>query len=102
ETDTQSGSDTTDSARDASGADVGNDAAPPVLAPITPARLTVLVSPWGNVWISGKPRGAAPLKNAPLKPGRYKVSAGQGNPSETRTIRLRAGQRKTLRFDITN
>ena len=102
QTTTQSVSDITDDARDADGADVGDDVGPPVVAPTIPARLTVLVSPWGSVWINGKPRGAAPLKNAPLKPGRYKVSAGQGSPSETRTVRLRAGQRETVRVDLTN
>jgi hypothetical protein len=75
---------------------------PPVIKQPAPARLTVLVSPWGKVWINGKPRGSAPLKGATLKPGRYKVSAGQGSPLETRTIRLRAGQRKTVRFDLTD
>lgn len=74
---------------------------PPVEQP-APARLTVLVSPWGNVWINGKPRGAAPLKNATLEPGRYQVSAGQGSPSQTRTIHLRPGHRKTIRFTLTH
>jgi serine/threonine protein kinase len=72
----------------------------PVAKPPAPARLTVLVSPWGDVWINGRARGAAPLKNASLKPGRYKISAGQGEPSQTRTVRLRPGQRKTVRFDL--
>jgi len=61
----------------------------------------VLVYPWGSVWINGKPRGAAPLKNASLKPGRYKISAGQDHPSQTRTVRLQEGQRKIIRFDLT-
>ena len=87
--------------------DAGSDGgiaevAPPAIKQPAPARLTVLVSPWGSVWINGKPRGAAPLKNASLKAGRYKISAGQGSPSKTQTIRLRAGQRKTIRFDLTN
>lgn len=78
-----------------------SEAAPPVIPkPSAPARLTVLVSPWGNVWINGRARGAAPLKSSPLKPGRYKVSAGQGQPSKTQTVRLRAGQRRTIRFDL--
>ncbi|MFZ1866235.1 MAG: serine/threonine-protein kinase [Polyangiales bacterium] len=76
------------------------DATSPAAAPAAPAHLTVLVSPWGNVWINGKPQGAAPLKRATLKPGRYKISAGQGEPTASRTIRLRAGDRKTIRFDL--
>ncbi len=77
------------------------DTPPRVIAPPPPARLTVLVHPWGSVWINGKPRGSAPLKNASLKPGRYKISAGQDRPSQTRTVRLREGQRKTIRFNLT-
>jgi len=66
-----------------------------------PARLTVIVFPWGKVWINGKAKGAAPLKNEPLKPGRYKISVGQDTPFKSQNVRLRAGQRKTLDFDLT-
>ena len=38
--------------------------APP--AAVAPASLTVIVYPWGDVWINGKPRGSAPLKGLPL------------------------------------
>jgi len=68
----------------------------------SPANLTVVVFPWGNVWINGKARGAAPVKNASLKPGRYRISVGRGSPSKTETIRLRPGQHKMLEFDLTN
>jgi serine/threonine protein kinase len=66
-----------------------------------PAKLTVIVYPWGSVWINGRPRGSAPLKNLSLKPGRYEVSAGQGEPTVTRTIRLRPGQQRKLKLDVT-
>jgi serine/threonine protein kinase len=65
-----------------------------------PAKLTVVVFPRGDVWINGKTRGPAPLKNESLKPGRYKIGAGQGRPSETQTVDLRPGQSKTLLFDL--
>jgi serine/threonine-protein kinase len=68
---------------------------------VLPARLSVVVFPWGDVWINGKRRGAAPLKNISLKPGRYKISAGQGQSSKTQTIRLSEAQRKTVQFDLT-
>lgn len=74
----------------------------PVVPPARPARLTVVVFPWGDVWINGKKRGAAPLKNIALKPGRYKISAGQGQPSKTQVIRLDEAQRRTVEFDLTN
>ncbi len=73
---------------------------PAVQAP-EPARLTVIVFPWGNVWINGKPRGAAPLRGKSLPPGRYKVGVGRQSPSKSRTVRLRAGERRTLQFDLT-
>jgi len=68
---------------------------------VKPSRLTVIVYPWGDVWINGKHRGSAPLKNMTLKPGRYRVSAGQGEPRVTRTIRLKAGETRKLRLDVT-
>jgi hypothetical protein len=73
----------------------------PAVTPTRPAKLTVVVFPWGDVWINGKPRGAAPLKNESLKPGRYKVSVGRGSPTQTQTVRLRSGDRKKLQFDLT-
>jgi serine/threonine-protein kinase len=73
----------------------------PAVPSARPARLTVVVFPWGDVWINDKPRGSAPLRNVSLKPGRYKVSAGKGKPSKTQTIRLREAQRKTVHFDLT-
>lgn len=69
-------------------------------AALAPASLTVVVYPWGDVWINGKSRGSAPLKSLSLKPGRYEISAGQGKPAVTQTIRLRPGQEKKLRLDV--
>ncbi|MEM7135818.1 MAG: serine/threonine-protein kinase [Myxococcota bacterium] len=78
-----------------------NPDAKPKPAAAAPARLSVYVFPWGQVWIDGKVRGSAPLEGISLKPGRHKVSAGRGKPSKTQTVRLRAGQRKSLTFDLT-
>lgn len=76
-------------------------ASPTVALP--PATLTVVVHPWGDVWINGKSRGPAPLKNVSLKPGRYRISAGQGEQTVTQTIRLRSGEQKKvkLKLDVT-
>ncbi len=70
-------------------------------AVVPPADLSVFVFPWGNVWINGKSRGSAPLKAASLKPGRYRISVGQGSPSKSQSVRLRPGESKTLHFDLT-
>lgn len=72
----------------------------PVVTAPRPARLTVVVFPWGNVWVNGKHMGQAPLQDEELTPGRYKIGAGQGSPTRTRTVRLRAGQRKTVSFEL--
>lgn len=95
--------DTPTDADTATGTPTGTETAAeaPSVAEPRPAQLTVVVFPWGRVWINGKLRGPAPLKNAPLKAGRYKISAGQDSPFKTQTIRLRPGQRKTLDFDLT-
>ncbi len=74
--------------------------APPPAASL-PASLTVVVYPWGDVWIDGERRGSAPLKNLALKPGRYTIGAGQGKPTVTQTIRLRSGEKKKLKLDVT-
>lgn len=83
-------------------AEVASDTEP-AAAPssVRPARVTVVVFPWGDVWIDGKRRGPAPLKDVAPKPGRYKISAGQERPSKTQTIRVREAQRKTVEFDLT-
>lgn len=67
----------------------------------SPASLTIVVYPWGDVWINGQRRGAAPLKNLSLKPGRYTIGAGQGDPTVSRTIRLRSGEKRKLKLDVT-
>lgn len=74
---------------------------PSKATPLRPARLTVIVFPFGDVWINGKLQGAAPLKNRPLKPGTYELGAGQGSRTKTRTVRLRPGQREQVVFDLT-
>ena len=73
----------------------------PPVASIHPARLSIVVFPWGDVWIDGKPRGAAPVKDMALKPGRHKISAGQSTPTRSRVVRLGEGERRTLEFDLT-
>jgi serine/threonine protein kinase len=69
---------------------------------VVPATLTVLVQPWGYVWIDDEPRGRAPIKDVTLKPGRYKVSAGGPTPTVKRTVELRAGQHEVVEFDLSD
>lgn len=91
-----------EAAADTDSAKVSAEEPAPVAPSVRPARLTVVVFPWGEVWINGRRRGAAPLRDVSLKPGRYKISAGQGKPTKTKVIRLGEAQRKTVQFDLTN
>lgn len=75
-------------------------AAEPIAPSPKPGRLSVAVFPWGDVWIDGKLRGRAPVRNVALPPGRHKVSAGQGEPWKTQVVRLKAGQRRDIQFDL--
>jgi hypothetical protein len=76
---------------------------PPKPEPQTkrPGRLTISVFPWGNIWINGQPWGRSPLKGEALPPGTYKISVGQSGPAKSQVVRLRAGQRKSVHFDLT-
>ena len=78
----------------------GDPTAKPVVQAPRRGRISVAVFPWGDVWIDGKPQGKAPVRNVALPPGRYKVSAGQGEPSKTRVVRLKEGQRLKVQFDL--
>jgi len=103
ETGAATGTDTGAETGTGTGAESGASPAPAPrkVLPPKPARLDVIVVPWGDVWINGQRWGPAPMMNETLKPGRYRISAGQGGPSKTQTVRLRSGERKTINFDLT-
>jgi hypothetical protein len=69
-------------------------------APPKTGRLTVTVIPFGDIWINGDPWGPSPLKSEQLKPGTYRISTGRGKPERTRTIELKAGERRAVEFDL--
>ncbi|MGB5809225.1 MAG: hypothetical protein WBG86_01770, partial [Polyangiales bacterium] len=94
--------DASDESTGAARQDTAASTGEPAEKAVAPARLSVEVFPWGEVWINGRRRGTAPLKNIVLKPGRYRVAAGRDSPTETRVVRLRPGQRDTVRFDLTD
>lgn len=71
-------------------------------ATLAPATLTVIAIPWGDVWIDGKPVGSSPLKNLVIAPGRHEISAGRGSPTKSQIVRLKPGQRTTIRLDLTD
>ena len=71
----------------------------PKRAPQT-GKVTVTVIPWGDVWIDGQLWGPAPLRGEPLKAGTYRISVGRGKPERTRQVRLKAGERRAVEFDL--
>lgn len=64
------------------------------------ARLRITVTPWGHVWIDGRPMGRAPI-DVPLSAGTHRIGIGAQTPSQTRTIRLRAGETQQLDLELT-
>lgn len=64
------------------------------------ARVQITVTPWGHVWIDGRPMGRAPV-DVPLAPGPHRVGIGTTVPSQMRTIRLRAGETQQLDLELT-
>ena len=69
---------------------------------VQPATLTVIIRPWGTVWIDGEPRGRAPIENLKLEPGTYEVAASGPMPWLARTVDLRPGQHEVLEFDLSD
>jgi serine/threonine protein kinase len=71
-------------------------AAPPVQAPAdkpspdAPGELRVVVVPFGDVWVDGRPRGHAPVL-VRLPPGNHEVAWGDGRPDGHRNVRLAPG-----------
>lgn len=61
--------------------------------------LSVIVQPWGNVWIDGVWMGRAPVK-ARLPKGRHVVKAGRELPTATRIVRLEAGTRREIEISL--
>ncbi|HEY6877305.1 MAG TPA: protein kinase [Polyangiales bacterium] len=62
------------------------------------AELTVVVVPFGEVWIDGKHVGEAPVRAYKLTPGTHEIGVGEGRASEKRIVELSAGQREELVF----
>ncbi len=61
--------------------------------------IRVTVVPWGRVWVDGRLRGRAP-RSIRLGPGTHLVQVGYDRPMLDRTIRLRAGQRRSIELEL--
>ena len=63
--------------------------------PETPATLSVIVIPFGDVWVDGRHIGTAPI-DVDVEPGRHVVAAGEGSPTKRTTVQVTAGQRRRV------
>lgn len=73
--------------------------APRPARPEAPARLRVVVVPWGDLWIDGRPAGRAP-QEFELTPGAHRIEYGQQGPAGSRRLDLVAGERRILEVDL--
>jgi hypothetical protein len=63
------------------------------------ARVQVHALPFGDVWIDGRRVGSTPFERA-IAPGRHRIDVGRGRQEQGRTVTLRPGERRSLRFDL--
>jgi hypothetical protein len=59
------------------------------------AEIRVVVIPFGEVWLDGKPLGHAPI-SVKLAPGAHEVGVGDGRPEQRHAVHLHAGEREHL------
>jgi hypothetical protein len=65
----------------------------------TPATVNFSILPWGEVYVDGKMLGVAPpLRNAELKPGRYRIEIRNADfPPHLEVVEVKAGSRIRIR-----
>jgi hypothetical protein len=61
------------------------------------ATLTIVVEPYGDVWVDNKRLGQAPV-TLKLAAGTHEVGVGDGRPREKRSVTLGTGERKEFRI----
>ncbi len=67
-----------------------------------PGRVTLLVKPWGVVYVNGAKRGTTPMPPLELAPGRYeiKIVHPDTGKSTTRRVKVTAGAATKLKVDL--
>jgi len=66
--------------------------------PIAKGSLTVLVFPYGKVWVDGALRGESPV-SLELDVGTHEVTAGQRVPGASKSVVVRKGEHAQVVFD---
>lgn len=71
-------------------------------APVATGTLSVVVQPWGEVWIDGSKRGITPpLFKLQLPPGSYRIELRNPDlPAYSQDVEISAGQSVTLRHSF--
>ncbi len=69
---------------------------------LRPGQLAVFVKPWGEVFVDGVQQGQTPLAPFKIGPGRHEIEVVQpkSGQREKRSIEIRGGERKVLKFDL--
>lgn len=64
-----------------------------------PARLRIVVKPWGEVFVDGKRQGITPLKPLRLPPGTYKIRLKNEELGKdvTKTVKLASGEDRLIK-----
>ena len=65
--------------------------------PVRLADLRVVVYPFGDVWIDGKPLGHAPV-SLKVPSGTHEIGVGDGRPEQRRSVQVHAGEHENLVF----
>ncbi|HEX2677985.1 MAG TPA: hypothetical protein VHM19_15130 [Polyangiales bacterium] len=65
------------------------------LASAAPAQLTVIVFPYGPVWIDGKASGSSPLVIG-VQPGKHTISGGRDGQDQTADVIVESGESRRV------
>ncbi|MCC6877397.1 MAG: serine/threonine protein kinase [Sandaracinaceae bacterium] len=78
----------------------GPDAPPPASPAVELGTLTVIVQPFGDVWIQGRHAGSRRVTRR-LPAGDYTVGGGRlGRPTQTRLVHVSANETTTVRLQL--
>ncbi|MDP1828954.1 MAG: serine/threonine-protein kinase [Archangium sp.] len=70
--------------------------------PLAKAIVSIDASPWGQVWLDGKPLGDTPLAELRIAAGEHqlKVSNPETGKNNSQRLTLKPGERRTVRVDL--
>ena len=60
-----------------------------------PATWTIVVLPFGDIWLDGQRLGSAPLTRQ-VSPGMHTLAGGQGSPEKVQWVNAKAGKKQRI------